>query len=57
MNLAHFDIEDKLRWLLPLDVRRDNFDYSFNGPQSVKHLIEMIGIPHPENGEIKANCE
>ena len=57
MKVAHFDIEDKLHWLLPYDKRRDNFDYPFNGPQSVKHLIESVGIPHTEIGEIKANGE
>jgi uncharacterized protein len=55
MKVARFEIEEKLRWLLPLDRRRDNFDYPFNGPQSVKHLIESVGIPHIEIGEIKAN--
>jgi hypothetical protein len=55
MKVARFDIESKLRWLLPLDMRRDDFDYPFNGPQSVKHLIESVGIPHTEIGEIKAN--
>jgi hypothetical protein len=57
MKVAYFNIEDKLRWLLPQDKRRDNFDYAFNGPQSVKHLIESVGIPHTEIGEIKANGE
>jgi uncharacterized protein len=55
MKVAYFDIEERLRWLLPLDMRRDNFDYPFNGPQSVKHLIESVGIPHTEIGELKAN--
>ena len=57
MKVARFDIEDKLRWLLLYDKRRDNFEYPFNGPQSVKHLIESIGIPHTEIGEMKAGGE
>jgi uncharacterized protein with PIN domain len=57
MKVAHFNFEDKLRWLLPNDKRNDNFDYPFNGPQSVKHLIEAVGIPHTEIGEVKANGE
>jgi len=57
MKIARFDIEGKLRWLTPLDMRREYFDYSFNGPQSVKHLIQSVGIPHTEIGEIKATGE
>ncbi len=55
MKVAYFEIEDKLHWLLPYEKRRDNFEYRFNGPQSVKHLIELAGIPHTEIGEVKAN--
>ncbi len=54
-KLARFTFDEKLRWLLPRDKRGDGFDYIFNGPQSVKHLIESAGIPHTETGEILAN--
>ena len=57
MKVAQFEIEDKLHWLLRYDKRRENFEYRFNGPQSVKHLIESAGIPHTEIGEIRANGE
>jgi uncharacterized protein with PIN domain/sulfur carrier protein ThiS len=57
MKVAHFEIEDKLHWLLPYDKRRADFEYPFNGPQSVKHLIESVGIPHTEIGKVKANGE
>lgn len=57
MKVAYFNIEEKLHWLLPQDKRRENFDYPFNGPQSVKHLIESVGIPHTEIGEIRADGE
>lgn len=57
MKVARFNIDDKLHWLLTYDKRRDGFDYSFNGPQSIKHLIESIGIPHTEIGEIVINGE
>jgi uncharacterized protein with PIN domain len=57
MKVAQFNFEDKLRWLLPYDKRGDKFDYPFNGPQSVKHLIESVGIPHTEIGEMKADGE
>jgi uncharacterized protein with PIN domain len=29
--------------------------YNFNGPQSVKHLIEAAGVPHTEVSEIQVN--
>jgi uncharacterized protein with PIN domain len=57
MKVAQFYFEDKLCWLLPYDKRGDKFDYPFNGPQSVKHLIESAGIPHTEIGEMKADGE
>jgi uncharacterized protein with PIN domain len=57
MKVAHFSIEEKLHWLLPQDKRRDDFDYPFNGPQTIKHLVESVGIPHTEIGEIKADGE
>ncbi len=57
MKVAYFEVEDKLQWLLSHDKRRNSFDYLFNGPQSVKHLIESVGIPHTEIGEIKADGE
>jgi uncharacterized protein len=57
MKVAQFEIEDKLHWLLRYDKRKDNFEYRFNGPQSVKHLIESAGIPHTEIGETRANGE
>lgn len=32
-----------------------SFFYEFNGPQSVKHLIEAAGVPHTEVGAIQVN--
>ena len=51
----HFDAE--FRPLLPYDKRLDGFDLSFRGPQSVKHLIESLGVPHTEIGPLTANGE
>ncbi len=56
-KIARFNFDEKLRWLLPHNKRGDGFDYAFNGPQSVKHLIESVGIPHTEIGETQANGE
>jgi uncharacterized protein with PIN domain len=33
---------------LPPARRRVEFTCAFRGPQSVKHLIEALGVPHPE---------
>ncbi len=57
MKIARFNFDEKLHWLLPRLSRGDGFDYAFNGPQSVKHLIESVGIPHTEIGETRANEE
>jgi uncharacterized protein len=55
MKIAAFRFDENLRLLLPRDKRSGQFAYSFNGPQSVKHLIESLGIPHTEVGELRAN--
>jgi uncharacterized protein with PIN domain len=55
MKTARFRFDDKLQPLLPRSRRGGEFDYSFNGPQSLKHLIESLGIPHTELGEVRAN--
>ena len=57
MKIARFTFGASLRELLPRDKRSGTFDYVFNGPQSVKHLIESVGIPHTEIGLMKANGE
>jgi len=57
MKVAQFVIESRLHWLLSYDRRRADFEYPFNGPQTAKHLIESMGIPHTEIGGIKADGE
>jgi uncharacterized protein len=54
MKRAHFRFDEDLRALLPLDRSGGDFVYDFNGPQSCKHLIESVGIPHTEIGSILA---
>lgn len=51
--LLHFHGE--LNDLLPHRWRNGAFAYAFNGPQSIKHLIEAIGVPHPEVALILAD--
>jgi uncharacterized protein with PIN domain len=40
---------------LPRWWRSGEFAYAYNGPQSVKHLIEAAGVPHPEVALILAD--
>jgi hypothetical protein len=57
MKVARFWFDESLRILLAHDKAAGEFDYAFNGPQTAKHLIESVGIPHTELGEIKAGNE
>ncbi len=55
MRIARFWFASDLRPLLPRNKASGEFDYPFNGPQSAKHLIESVGIPHTEIGQVSAN--
>ncbi len=55
MKIARFRFDNDLRMLLQHAHVGGEFDYTFNGPQSAKHLIESVGIPHTEVGSIWAN--
>jgi uncharacterized protein len=55
MKKAHFHFDSDLADLLPRAKRAGALRYEFSGPQSVKHLIESLGIPHTEIGEIICN--
>lgn len=51
----HFSFDTTLAPLLPSPYRNGTFFFTFRGPQSVKHLIESLGIPHTEIGDIHCN--
>ena len=55
MKTARFHFDVDLHFLLSRDRRRDEVVLSFQGPQSVKHLIESLGIPHTEIGSLRVN--
>ncbi len=55
MKVARFHFDDDLRGLLQHTHADGEFDYGFNGPQSAKHLIESVGVPHTEIGGVWAN--
>jgi uncharacterized protein with PIN domain len=57
VKTARFHFAPELRPLLPPEKRGDAVELSFLGPQSLKHLVESLGIPHTEIGEVRVNGE
>ena len=58
MTKAEFRFYAELNDFLPPDKRQTPFTYPLNGDdQSVKHLIEAIGVPHTEVEAILVNGE
>ena len=55
MKLACFHFHDDLNDFMPVERKEVLFSYTFQGPQSVKHLIESLGVPHTEVGRILVN--
>lgn len=55
MKTISFSFPPVLLPLLPLPYRRETFAYTYRGPQSAKHLIESLGIPHTEIGKIRCD--
>lgn len=57
MSEIAFRFYAELNDFLPGARRQTTFAYPLNGPQSVKHLIEALGVPHTEAALILANGE
>ena len=55
MKTARFRFDADLRSLLQHAHVDGALAYAFNGPQSAKHLVESLGVPHTEIGGIQAN--
>lgn len=55
MNKAYFHFYAELNDFLPAERRGVLFPYSFKENPSVKHLIEALGVPHPEVQRILVN--
>ncbi len=55
MKRAYFIFLRDLDYFLPLGKRKAAVECTFRGNQSVKHLIESLGVPHTEVGKILAN--
>ncbi len=52
MSTAFFIFHGSLIDFLSREHRGDTILVEFRGPQSLKHLIESLGVPHPELGSV-----
>ncbi|MCB9422787.1 MAG: Mut7-C ubiquitin/RNAse domain-containing protein [Ardenticatenaceae bacterium] len=57
MNTTYFRFYAELNDFVPPEKRQRTVVYPFDGPVSVKHMIEAAGIPHTEVELILANGE
>jgi len=55
MSTAYFAFMERLNYFLPRDQRNQVIAVEFRGRQSIKHLAESLGVPHPEIGRVQVN--
>ncbi|HJR78496.1 MAG TPA: Mut7-C RNAse domain-containing protein [Anaerolineales bacterium] len=55
MSTATFTFFARLRDFLPRDQGDQPVTVHFRGRQSIKHLAESLGVPHPEIGQVGVN--
>jgi len=55
MSTAYFLFHGRLNDFLHRDQREQQITIDFQGRQSIKHLVESLGVPHPEIGRIQVN--
>ncbi len=55
MSTAYFLFHDRLNDFLLRDQKERQVIIDFEGRQSIKHLAESLGVPHPEIGQIQVN--
>jgi uncharacterized protein len=55
MSTAYFLFHDRLTFFLQRDQRDRQITVNFQGRQSIKHLAESLGVPHPEIGGVQVN--
>jgi uncharacterized protein with PIN domain len=55
MSTADFAFHGRLNDLLPRDRSGQIIRVDFRGRQSIKHLAESLGVPHPEIGPVQIN--
>lgn len=57
MSIAYFLFFDRLNDFLPKDKKGQDIRVDFQGRQTIKHLAESLGVPHPEIGQVRVNRE
>jgi uncharacterized protein with PIN domain len=55
MSEAYFTFVGRLTYFLRSAQRNRTIPLQFRGSQSIKHLAESLGVPHPEVGEVRVN--
>lgn len=55
VSTAHFLFHGRLRDFLPRGEKEQSIRVEFRERQSVKHLAESLGVPHPEMGPVQIN--
>jgi uncharacterized protein with PIN domain len=55
VSIAYFLFHDRLNDFLQREQKNRPITTHFRGRQSIKHLVESLGVPHPEVGEIRVN--
>ena len=55
MNQAQFHLLEDLEFFLRPSLRGKDVTLTFGDDQSVKHLVESLGVPHTEIGEIEVD--
>lgn len=55
MSTAFFLFFGRLNDFLPQNQKGQQITVHFKGQQSIKHLAESLGVPHPEIGRIQVN--
>ena len=55
MSTAYFRFHGRLNDFLIREQRGEMVTVDFRGRQSIKHLAESLGVPHPEIGRVQIN--
>jgi uncharacterized protein len=55
MSTAYFLFHGRLNDFLKRDHKHKQIAVNFRGAQSIKHLAESLGVPHPEIGRVQIN--
>lgn len=55
MSTAYFSFLGRLNDFLHWAQRDQDIPVRFRGRQSIKHLVESLGVPHPEIGRVQVN--